>query len=130
MLKEIDRKLNITMMLITHEMDMVKSICHEVVIIGSGELVESGSVAEIFVHPKTELAHKFTGAIFDVPVMSKIMRKFNVDVSILSSDLDRISGVRFGMMIAGLFGNENDDESTLEFLRAYNVKVEVLGYVL
>ncbi|MGR5457011.1 ATP-binding cassette domain-containing protein, partial [Vibrio alfacsensis] len=47
LLKEINRKLKITMLLITHEMDVVKSICHEVAIIGDGRLVEKGTVGEI-----------------------------------------------------------------------------------
>ncbi len=163
LLKEINRKLNITMLLITHEMDVVKSICHEVAIIGGGELVEKGTVGEIFAHPKTELAHQFirstldlsipedyqqrlqqtrvnssyplvrlefTGATVDAPVMSQIARKFNIDVSILSSDLDYAGGVKFGMMVAELFGSEEDDSAAIEYLREHNVKVEVLGYVL
>ncbi|PJC85459.1 D-methionine ABC transporter, ATP-binding protein [Vibrio sp. HA2012] len=163
LLKKINRELNITMLLITHEMDVVKSICHEVAIIGGGELVEKGTVGEIFAHPKTELAHdfirstldlsipedyavrlqetrsegssplvrmEFTGATVDAPLMSQISRKFNIDVSILSSDLDYAGGVKFGMMVAELFGNKEDDEAALEYLKEHNVKVEVLGYVL
>ncbi|OXX25627.1 methionine ABC transporter ATP-binding protein MetN [Vibrio sp. V08_P9A1T1] len=163
LLKEINRTLNITILLITHEMDVVKSICHEVAIIGDGELVEKGTVGEIFAHPKTALAHQFirstldlsipedyqarlqatrvkgsyplvrlefTGATVDAPLMTQIARKFNIDVSILSSDLDYAGGVKFGMMVAELFGNESDDTAALEFLRENNVKVEVLGYVL
>ena len=163
LLKEINRKLNITMLLITHEMDVVKSICHEVAIIGGGELVEKGTVGDIFAHPKTELAHQFirstldlsipedyearlqttrvkgsyplvrlefTGATVDAPLMTQIARKFNIDVSILSSDLDYAGGVKFGMMVAELFGTEADDNAAIEFLREHNVKVEVLGYVL
>ncbi len=163
LLKKINRELNITMLLITHEMDVVKSICHEVAIIGDGELVEKGTVGEIFAHPKTELAHdfirstldlsipedyavrlqktrcegsnplvrmEFTGATVDAPLMSQISRKFNIDVSILSSDLDYAGGVKFGMMVAELFGNKEDDEAALEYLKEHNVKVEVLGYVL
>ncbi|ASU21767.1 D-methionine ABC transporter, ATP-binding protein [Vibrio qinghaiensis] len=163
LLKEINRTLNITILLITHEMDVVKSICHEVAIIGDGELVEKGTVGEIFAHPKTALAHQFirstldlsipedyqtrlqatrvkdsyplvrlefTGATVDAPLMTQIARKFNIDVSILSSDLDYAGGVKFGMMVAELFGNESDDNAALEFLRENNVKVEVLGYVL
>jgi len=163
LLKKINRKLNITMLLITHEMDVVKSICHQVAIIGDGELVEKGSVGDIFAHPKTELAHQFirstldlsipedyqvrlqatrvensyplvrlefTGATVDAPLMTQIARKFNIDVSILSSDLDYAGGVKFGMMVAELFGNEQDDNAAIEFLREHNVKVEVLGYVL
>ncbi len=163
LLKEINRKLNITILLITHEMEVVKSICHEVAIIGGGELVEKGTVGDIFAHPKTELAHKFirstldlsipedyqarlqpnrvegsyplvrmefTGATVDAPLMSQISRKYNIDVSILSSDLDYAGGVKFGMMVAELFGNEQDDSAAIEYLREHNVKVEVLGYVL
>ncbi|MBY7843435.1 methionine ABC transporter ATP-binding protein MetN [Vibrio fluvialis] len=163
LLKEINRKLNITMLLITHEMDVVKSICHEVAIIGDGELVEKGSVGDIFAHPKTELAHQFirstldlsipddyqarlnaervegsyplvrlefTGSTVDAPLMSQIARKFNIDVSILSSDLDYAGGVKFGMMVAEIYGNEQDDIAAMQYLRDHNVKVEVLGYVL
>ncbi|MBY8147874.1 methionine ABC transporter ATP-binding protein MetN [Vibrio fluvialis] len=163
LLKEINRKLNITMLLITHEMDVVKSICHEVAIIGGGDLVEKGSVGDIFAHPKTELAHQFirstldlsipddyqarlnaervegsyplvrlefTGSTVDAPLMSQIARKFNIDVSILSSDLDYAGGVKFGMMVAEIYGNEQDDIAAMQYLRDHNVKVEVLGYVL
>ena len=163
LLKEINRKLEITILLITHEMEVVKSICHQVAIIGGGELVEKGSVGEIFAHPKTELAHdfirstldlsipedyqmrlqavrtegsyplvrlEFNGATVDAPLMTQIARKFNIDVSILSSDLDYAGGVKFGMMVAELFGSEADDNAAIDFLREHNVKVEVLGYVL
>ncbi|PNH94176.1 methionine ABC transporter ATP-binding protein MetN [Vibrio diazotrophicus] len=163
LLKEINRKLNITILLITHEMDVVKSICHEVAIIGDGELVEKGSVGDIFAHPKTELAHQFirstldlsipddyqarlqptrvqgsyplvrlefTGATVDAPLVSQISRKFNIDVSILSSDLDYAGGVKFGMMVAEIFGDEENDNAAIQFLRDNKVKVEVLGYVL
>lgn len=163
LLKEINRKLNITILLITHEMDVVKSICHEVAIIGDGELVEKGSVGDIFAHPKTELAHQFirstldlsipddyqarlqptrvqgsyplvrlefTGATVDAPLMSQISRKFNIDVSILSSDLDYAGGVKFGMMVAEIFGDEENDNAAIQYLRDNKVKVEVLGYVL
>ena len=73
---------------------------------------------------------EFTGATVDAPVMSQIARKFNIDVSILSSDLDYAGGVKFGMMVAELFGSEEDDNAAIEYLREHNVKVEVLGYVL
>ncbi|MCG7498639.1 methionine ABC transporter ATP-binding protein MetN [Vibrio sp. Of7-15] len=68
LLKEINRKLNITILLITHEMDVVKNICHEVAIIGGGELVEKGPVSDIFAHPKTELAREFIRATLDLSI--------------------------------------------------------------
>ncbi len=162
LLRQINRQLDITILLITHEMDVVKSICHEVAIIGDGELVEKGSISDIFAHPKTELAHQFirstldlsipedyesrlhperipssyplvrmefTGATVDAPLVSHISRDFNVDVNILSSDLDYAGGVKFGMLVAELFGEDENAQSAIEYLRSQHVKVEVLGYV-
>ncbi|MFC3023048.1 methionine ABC transporter ATP-binding protein MetN [Vibrio zhugei] len=162
LLKEINRRLNITILLITHEMDVVKSICHEVAIIGGGELVEKGTVGDIFAYPKTELAHQFirstldlslpediaerlrqtahhgahplvrlefTGASVDAPVVSQVSREFNIDVSILNSDLDYTGGVKFGMMLAEIQGDKDNTEAAIQFIRNNKVKVEVLGYL-
>ncbi|WEM42868.1 methionine ABC transporter ATP-binding protein MetN [Photobacterium sp. DA100] len=162
LLKEINRKLNLTILLITHEMDVVKSICSEVAIIGGGELVEKGPVGEIFAHPKTELAREFirstldlsipedyrarmvetriensyplirlefTGASVDAPLISQVAREFNIDISILSSDMDYAGGVKFGLMLAEFFGTEQAAEQAINFLRDHKVNVEVLGYV-
>ncbi|PSU28886.1 methionine ABC transporter ATP-binding protein MetN [Photobacterium lutimaris] len=162
LLKEINRKLELTILLITHEMDVVKSICSEVAIIGDGELVEKGPVGDIFAHPKTELARdfirstldlsipedyrarmvetriansyplirlEFTGASVDAPLISQVAREFNIDISILSSDMDYAGGVKFGLMLAEFFGTEQAAEQAINFLRDHKVNVEVLGYV-
>lgn len=162
LLKGINRRLNITMLLITHEMDVVKSICHEVAIIGDGKLVEKGTVGDIFAYPKTELAHQFirstldlslpddiaerlyssrredahplirlefTGASVDAPVVSQVSRQFDIDVSILNSDLDYTGGVKFGMMLAEIFGDQGNIDAAIQFIRDNQVKVEILGYL-
>ncbi|WP_318444615.1 methionine ABC transporter ATP-binding protein MetN [Photobacterium leiognathi] len=162
LLQEINRKLNLTILLITHEMDVVKRICSEVAIIGGGKLVEQGSVGDIFSHPKTELAKdfirstldlsipadyqarmtptqiensfplirlEFTGASVDAPLISQVTRKFNLDISILSSDMDYAGGVKFGLMLAEFFGDHTAVNDAVDFLRQNKVNVEVLGYV-
>ncbi|PQJ67717.1 methionine ABC transporter ATP-binding protein MetN [Photobacterium angustum] len=162
LLQEINRKLNLTILLITHEMDVVKRICSEVAIIGDGKLVEQGSVGDIFSHPKTELAKdfirstldlsipadyqarmtktqvensyplirlEFTGASVDAPLISQVTRKFGLDISILSSDMDYAGGVKFGLMLAEFFGDQDSVENAVNFLRQNKVNVEVLGYV-
>ncbi|MGF1687974.1 methionine ABC transporter ATP-binding protein MetN [Photobacterium japonica] len=162
LLKEINRQLNLTILLITHEMDVVKNICSEVAIIGDGELVEKGPVGDIFAHPKTALAREFirstldlsipedyrqrmvaerqpltyplvrlefTGASVDAPLISQVAREFDIDISILSSDMDYAGGVKFGLMLAELLGTEHAAEQAIAFLRDHKVNVEVLGYV-
>ncbi|KAA5969203.1 methionine ABC transporter ATP-binding protein MetN [Pantoea sp. M_9] len=59
LLKDINRRLSITILLITHEMDVVKRICDQVAVISNGELIEKDSVSEVFSHPKTPLAQQF-----------------------------------------------------------------------
>lgn len=59
LLKDINHRLRITILLITHEMDVVKRICDQVAVISHGELIEQDSVSEIFSHPKTDLAKAF-----------------------------------------------------------------------
>ncbi|WP_312242958.1 methionine ABC transporter ATP-binding protein MetN [Pantoea sp.] len=59
LLKDINRRLGLTILLITHEMDVVKRICDQVAVISHGELIENDSVSEVFSHPKTPLAQQF-----------------------------------------------------------------------
>lgn len=59
LLKDLNHRLGITILLITHEMNVVKAICDEVAVISAGELIEQGTVSEIFSHPKTDLARRF-----------------------------------------------------------------------
>jgi len=163
LLRKINSELNLTILLITHEMAVLKSICAQVAIIGDGKLVEQGLVGDIFAHPKTELARQFirstldltipadyrarllatrvensfplvrlefTGASVDTPLISQLARLFNIDISIISSNMDYVGGVKFGLMLAEFFGSEEDALKAISFLKEHNVEVEVLGYVI
>ncbi|PKH22826.1 D-methionine ABC transporter, ATP-binding protein [Enterobacterales bacterium CwR94] len=59
LLKDINRRLGLTILLITHEMDVVKRICDQVAVISNGQLIEKDTVSEVFSHPKTPLAQQF-----------------------------------------------------------------------
>ncbi|WP_211824537.1 methionine ABC transporter ATP-binding protein MetN [Kistimonas asteriae] len=59
LLKDINRKLGLTILMITHEMDVVKSICDRVAILSQGQLIEENDVEQFFLSPKTELAREF-----------------------------------------------------------------------
>ena len=162
LLRKINKELNLTILLITHEMAVVKGICAEVAIIGDGKLVEQGPVGDIFAHPKTDLARQFirstldlsipedyqmrlsaqqidnssplvrlefTGDSVDAPLISQVARKFNIDISILSSNMDYVGGIKFGLMLAELFGPDEAAQQAIDFLKTNKVEVEVLGYV-
>ena len=163
LLKEINRTLGITILLITHEMEVVKQICDQVAVIDQGRLVEQGTVGEIFANPKTELAQEFirstfhislpdeylenltdtpkhskaypiikfefTGRSVDAPLLSQASKKFGVELSILTSQIDYAGGVKFGFTIAEVEGDEDAITQAKVYLMENNVRVEVLGYV-
>ncbi len=68
LLQKINQELGITILMITHEMDVVKKICHQVAIISDGKLIEQGSVGDIFAHPKTTLAKEFIRATLNLAI--------------------------------------------------------------
>ena len=163
LLKEINRTLGITILLITHEMEVVKHICDQVAVIDKGRLIEQGTVSEIFSNPKTELAQEFirstfhitlpeeylenlsdtpkhaksypiikfefTGRSVDAPLLSQASKKFGVELSILTSQIDYAGGVKFGFTIAEVEGDEDAITQAKVYLMENNVRVEVLGYV-
>ncbi|MFD0966552.1 methionine ABC transporter ATP-binding protein MetN [Seminibacterium arietis] len=164
LLKEINRTLGITILLITHEMDVVKRICDHVAVIDQGKLIEQGSVSEIFSNPQTQLAQEFirstfhinlpdeyienlsptpvhsksypiikfefTGRSVDAPLLSQASKKFGIELSILTSQIDYAGGVKFGFTIAEAEGDEDSITQTKIYLMEHNVRVEVLGYVV
>ena len=163
LLKEINRTLGITILLITHEMEVVKRICDQVAVIDKGRLIEQGTVSKIFSNPKTELAQEFisstfhitlpeeylenlsdtpkhaksypiikfefTGRSVDAPLLSQASKKFGVELSILTSQIDYAGGVKFGFTIAEVEGDEDAITQAKVYLMENNVRVEVLGYV-
>lgn len=73
LLKQINTALGITILLITHEMDVVKRICDKVAVIDGGVLVEQGQVSEIFANPKTKLAKAFINSTFHIGLPDEFM---------------------------------------------------------
>ncbi|TRW24729.1 methionine ABC transporter ATP-binding protein MetN [Flavobacterium zepuense] len=70
LLNDINRRLNITILLITHQMEVVKSICDEVAVISNGQLIEQGTVGEIFANPKQELTRQFIASSLHIEIPS------------------------------------------------------------
>ncbi|MGK2946774.1 MAG: methionine ABC transporter ATP-binding protein MetN [Candidatus Malihini olakiniferum] len=163
LLKDINRRLGITILLITHEMDIIKRICDQVAVISRGQLIEQDIVSKVLYHPKTPLtqtfiqstlhldipeeyqarlisaSHKnqnvpllrleFTGQSVDETLLSIISRRFNVNNNIISAQMNYTGGVKFGIMLAEIRGEEQDTMAAIAFLQEHHVKVEVLGYV-
>jgi D-methionine transport system ATP-binding protein len=68
LLKDINKRLNITILLITHQMEVVKAICDQVAVISSGELIEQGTIGEIFANPKHALTREFIASSLHIEI--------------------------------------------------------------
>lgn len=74
LLDKINRSLNKTILLVTHEMDVIKSICHRVILLDKGSLVESTNTLDFFLHPKTKLSEDFVGSNFETDILSALRK--------------------------------------------------------
>lgn len=162
LLKDINQKLNLTILLITHEMEVIKSICTDVAVIHQGRLIESGAVEDIFTAPKTEITKGFIASSLqiDLPIayqdrvkstyaagdaciarlflandqhhftfMATIKQDFNVEVDIISAQVDYVGTVNFGVLFLSLQGSKADIDNAYAFLAQNYSKIDLLGYV-
>lgn len=135
LLKEINLKFGVTIILITHEMKVVEQICDRVAVMNNGIIEEYGKVKEIFLNPKSETARKlilsdnmnslpadintiriaFDGQSAFEPVISSITKECNVLVNILGANTENIGGKAYGQMLI----ETPKDAETAEKIRKY-----------
>lgn len=152
LLKDINKKLGITIIIITHEMAVVEEICDYVAIVDNGHLAEEGRVEEVFSNPKTEAAKKLvfhsgsaavkemTGRrciriVFDgkssfEPVVANMVLECRAQVNILFADTKDIKGQAYGQMVLQLPEDEVLGDKIINYLKNKHVNVEeLIGYV-
>ena len=158
LIRDINQKTGITVVVITHEMAVVKEICHKVAVMDAGRVVEEGSVFDIFSNPQQPVTRSFVATTSNLgkideliaandplvavkpgavvarlnysrsntseATISEISRKFNVDVSIVFSNVEIIEGQPLGGLVALISGDRVGE--AIGYLSEKNVMVEVL----
>nr|WP_249186687.1 methionine ABC transporter ATP-binding protein [Pseudomonas sp. KB-10] len=152
LLAEINRELGLTIVLITHEMDVIRRVCDRVAVMDAGVIVEEGPVAEVFLHPQhpttrrfvqesehvdeaeqhDDFAHvsgrilrlTFQGEATYAPLLGTVARETGVDYSILAGRIDRIKDAPYGQLTLALTGGDID--AALARFEAAEVHLEVL----
>ena len=119
LLREINQRLGITIVLITHEMSVIKEICTRVAVMDGSTVVEEGPVTEVFTHPKTPAALKLfyteeaqveraNGKVFRVvfdgenafePIIANMIIACKAPVNILYGNIERVNEKSFGQMV-------------------------------
>jgi D-methionine transport system ATP-binding protein len=150
LLAELNRELGLTIVLITHEMDVIRRVCDRVAVLDAGHLVESGSVADVFLHPRHATTRRFVfeaehvdererradlaqasgrivrltfrGDATYAPLLGSVARATGVDYSILSGRIDRIKDTPYGQLTLALVGG--DIERALHAFAQAGVRVE------
>lgn len=81
LLQKIRRELGVTILLITHEMQVIKSICDRVALIENGEIIEQGETAEVFANPKTETAKRFVYSTLHIDLPAHIKNQLQHEIT-------------------------------------------------
>lgn len=144
LLKDLNQRIGLTILLITHDMGVVKHICDRVAILEKGKVIEQGSVVDLAAQPKSRLAqdlfprrnngHKaqldgvlatiaFKGETASRPFLAHLVRQFDVDVNILNGSVETVGGRTVGQFQLEVSGVEI--RQALEYLHDQGLEVEV-----
>lgn len=153
LLSDINKDLGITIVLITHSMDVIRTICDRVAVIEGGKLVEMGQVLDVFLHPQHEVTQSllsesgldadgwqdlaqhiegrllrlsFKGDSTSAPVLSQISRSFQMDLSILQGAVSRIKDTPYGQLVVAVKGDVSRWAEVEALLAQNGVDCEVL----
>ncbi|MDO4269635.1 MAG: ATP-binding cassette domain-containing protein [Eubacteriales bacterium] len=145
LLKEINRTLGITVIIITHEMAVIEEVCQRVAIIDASHIAEIGAVDEVFTRPKSAMAKqliypdgersrlatgkRYCRIVFDgnssfEPVVSNMVLECKAPVNIMFADTKDVGGKAYGQMILQLPEDERAAKRALTYLETQNVHVE------
>ncbi|EOS58734.1 MULTISPECIES: methionine ABC transporter ATP-binding protein [Paenibacillus] len=155
LLLDINKRFQLTILLITHEMHVIQSICDRVAVIHQGGIVEEGPVTEVFLKPKhpvtREFIHResgdeglklatsvphpewsklvkitFLGAKTYESVLSQVVRETGVNFAILQGTISAIKDIPYGQLTVSFEGEDDRVERTLSLLRERDLDVEVI----
>ena len=148
LISDINKRLGITAIIITHEMSVIEKICNQVAIISHGRIAETGSVEEVFFHPQTEEARQlvipealqdmphsrlyriiFNGRSSFEPVISNLVLECGAPVNIMFADTRDIGGTAFGQMVLQLPDNEDVVRRILAYADSKGLMLEEMKNV-
>ena len=139
LLKQIHDQLKITIVIITHQMEVVKNICNRIAIMDQGEIKEQGDIIDIFTSPQSAIAKDFVyhslsikmepedflafrgkickfnfyGTIAQEPVLSRLEHMFGIQVNILFGNIEKLHNSIVGSLIVELIGDNSNIEQAL-----------------
>lgn len=153
LLKEINQELGITIVLITHQMEVIKEICTKVAVMERGNILETGTLVEVFGRPKSHITKEFVSKNFHYerfnepksgeiarllhlryigeasgrPLISTISRKFDVEANITVGNIEKLQDTWIGNLVIDLQGKAEVVKEAINYLRTQNIEMEVIA---
>lgn len=143
LLKELNRDLGITIIMISHQLGVIESVCNKVAILDQAKLVESGDLSDVFLSPKTDIArsliyadhvttdlneHHFIRLLFDgntdEPIIANIVQDCSILVSIVYASTKVIDGKVYGQTVIKRPKDLKEREKLKKYLKLHNVEFE------
>lgn len=156
LLRDINEQFGITIVIITHELEVIKAICTSVAVMDQGKVVEESLVYNLFTNPKHEftkqlLAHsskfelpeelikslkgsivkiKYVGETATEPVLSTLSSKYNVVFNILQGKIEYIRDLPMGILYINISGSDESITEAIQYLKNNTYSVEVIKYAI
>lgn len=157
LLKKINEEQGITIVMVTHEMDVIETVCDYVAVMEKGDVIETGSTLQIFSqpqHPTTKnfiqtvlqqhlpvnilnnlenqnhnsiYCLKFLGSSAQETVIQAVIKQFDISLNILFANMTEINGTVIGQMFIQLLGDTQEIQAAIKFLEQHGVQVDQAG---
>lgn len=152
LLKRLQKDMNLSVVMITHQMEVVRDCCQQVAVIDNGAVAETGFVREIFSAPKSEvtkdfLMHinplnpedtqlirwsksggaytlRFSGELTSEPVLSKISRDYGIEFNICAGGMQKVGDTVVGTLFVDINGSPENMQKAFAYLNQNGIKVE------
>jgi D-methionine transport system ATP-binding protein len=158
LLVDINKRLGLTIVLITHEMHVIRKICHRVAVMENGRVVELGPVLDVFKNPQQPITKRFVqqvtepdetietikhllelyphgqvvqlsfiGAAAEQPLITNVIRDFDVVVNILQGKISHTQNGSYGTLFIHLDGQSSEIQKAIDYIHSQQVGVEVIS---
>lgn len=158
LLKKISQEMQLTVILITHEMHVIKKVCDRVALIDAGKIVEQAAILDFFFNPSSAIGKAFVKSSLTAdipefiakrlqasgipiislifsdstasqPIITNVIKDYQVSVNIIQANIESIHGNSIGQMLIELSGNDQNCNNAIQYLQQLGLTVEIVGYV-
>lgn len=151
LLRKVNKEYNLTIVLITHEMSVIRDLCDKVAVIDAGEIVEEGTVYDVFTNPQRVITQNFVHTVFQneipsnlrssvsdskfyrfifigekagTPLLSEVSKRFDIHFNILYGSVTELQQRPYGNLFVTLDGDQRESEKAIRYIQDHGVEVK------